>query len=66
MCRCFNTVDGLTVAEAGFVGTDGEAFSANDNFYNLQYNSTALTSVAEDIDTCEVREPALLVSGSRG
>ena len=55
----------MAVADAGFVGTDGEG-GLVDNFYNLQYNSTALTSVAEDIDTCEVREPALLVSGSRG
>ena len=59
----------MAVADAGFVGTDGGVHSEGglvDNFYNLQYNSTALTSVAEDIDTCEVREPALLVSGSRG
>lgn len=50
---CFNTVNGLAVADAGFVGTDGEG-GLLDKFYNLGYNSTALTNVLKDIDTCEV------------
>jgi hypothetical protein len=64
--RCFNSVNGVAVAEAGFVGTDGEGFFGPlfDNFYDLQYNSTALTTAVQDIDTCEVRDPALLVLGS--
>jgi hypothetical protein len=59
-------VNGVGVAEAGFVGTDGEAAPLQDSFYNLFLNSTSLNNVVQDIDTCEVRDPALLTLGSRG